>query len=809
MLRKTVSKKSSLDILGESHIPSDLLTPTLGSNYGLDGFEDMQYGMGVLEGVLDPSYTEAPALPTGVQLASSEELDLNDMLEDKVPLTDLTWLDPSQLQNPERLPKTPISIPELEEAWGRSTDGVRVWVRDLDDANYQASLTETPVKKALLTPDHIRKVVGHAMRRSVRGHDIKTIFKEALDSVGTEAKSLLPYLMPMREEHGLAGNVFVRASAYPNWGTGKWASEVKKWASRAKYIVVSEQDIQGATWIEGGRCKYTSKLAVTEVPWQEALEHYKPLLDSTSRRVAGGDPKKALQAAFLSLPEKKKISPENLPVHIAPSQRVSKKEAREAFQNYTPEKKVYDPTASVEARKREIAEAKVCKFVSANLISQDTKDRILASGASPEDMVREAVLEATKIKPGTYTGDANAVNKQRAFEASISDRKSANSAEAQARLAAHREEGWKNLISKWVQDKIVTASEVTPLLKEHGTYQKVSEVLLPKALRATAQIRKEQYGGTNRALAALQVLEDSRQERRAQDLESRKQELETVAARRASEATLEHRAKKELRERVAKVQNEISRGLRGEHLRNFIAKTIPQKDAPEALRLLKGSLSALRGEQKETRVYDQTQFSRVASEKTSKSVLAGQISKAANWLRRTMSEGFAGKDLDEIVSKRLSDSLRQASESQFREIRAKYEGISGFLYVDAEAYASPAGVAGCEQGALKHRANTISSVAEMDRCSSCSMVRTLENGTRKCAVYNKVLSDFSGEDLSEIKSKNIRAANMTDVEITTSYFSPKYDPSEFGLENNSLEGITFDLPEDEKISDVTFGGWDF
>jgi hypothetical protein len=56
------NKKSALDILGESHIPTDLLTPTLGSNYGLDGFEDMQYGMGVLEGVLNPEYTEAPGL---------------------------------------------------------------------------------------------------------------------------------------------------------------------------------------------------------------------------------------------------------------------------------------------------------------------------------------------------------------------------------------------------------------------------------------------------------------------------------------------------------------------------------------------------------------------------------------------------------------------------------------------------------------------------------------------------------------------------------------------------------------------------
>ena len=804
-----MSKKSSLNILGESHMPADLFTPTLGSNYGLDGFEDMQYGMGVLEGVLDPQYTEAPALPTGVQLASAEGMDLNAMMEDEVPLSDLSWLDPSQLQDPARLPKIPISIPELEEAWGRSTDGVRVWERDLDDANRERSLRETPDKKAKLTPDHIRKVVGHAMRRSVLGHDIKAIMKEALESVGSEAENLLPYLKPMQEEHGLAGRVFIRASAYPNWGTGKWAAEAKKHASRAKYLVVSERDLQGATWIEGGRCKYTSKLAVTEVPWIDALIHYKPLLESTGRKVAGGDPKRALQASFLSLSEKKQGSTEYLPVHIAPSQRVGEKEARTAFQNYQPEQKVYDPALAIEARKRVLAEVKVGKLALANMISEETKNRILSSGASPEDMIRAASIEATRVTPGVYAGDANSVASQRSFEAAQADRRAQDSSQASSRLAQHKEAGWKSVVAKWVSDKIVTAEEVSPLLKEHGSYEKVSGILLPKALRAAAQIRKAEYGGSNRALEALQVLEGSRQEKRAQDLEARTQDLENEATRRASGSTLEARSKKELHARVAKVQGEISRGLRGAPLRNFIAKTIPKGDAPEALRMLKGSLDALQDVAQETQTYQSTQFTRFASERSAKSVLAGQIIKAANWLRRTMSEGFAGKDLDDMVSQRLSESLRQASDSQLREIRAQHEGVSGFLYVDSEAYASPSGVTGCEQGALRHRANKIPSVTEMPRCATCAMVRVLEDGTRKCGVYNKVLSDFSGEDLENIRESNIRATNMTDVELTTSYFSPTYDPSDFGLDNSVLEGIDLDLPEDQKISNVTFGGWDF
>lgn len=46
--------------VAESLIPADLTTSTLGSNYGLEGYEDMQYGMGVLEGVLDPDLLPPP-----------------------------------------------------------------------------------------------------------------------------------------------------------------------------------------------------------------------------------------------------------------------------------------------------------------------------------------------------------------------------------------------------------------------------------------------------------------------------------------------------------------------------------------------------------------------------------------------------------------------------------------------------------------------------------------------------------------------------------------------------------------------------
>ena len=46
-------KADTIDVLGESHLPDDLFTDTLGDNYGLDGFPDMEYGLGVLEGFFE------------------------------------------------------------------------------------------------------------------------------------------------------------------------------------------------------------------------------------------------------------------------------------------------------------------------------------------------------------------------------------------------------------------------------------------------------------------------------------------------------------------------------------------------------------------------------------------------------------------------------------------------------------------------------------------------------------------------------------------------------------------------------------
>jgi len=299
-------KRTAGDVQGHAQIPADLLTPTLGSNYGLDGYEDLQYNSGVLEGVLEPTLTDPPALPTGLTKGAAADMDLTAMLEES--LVDLDWLDPTQLQDPDRLPKNPVNlaIPELEEAWGvnRRTDGLKVYARDLNQARYEDSLKRSSSGKKA-SAKQLEQVATHAMRRSVAHQNIDTIVKEALESMGEEMGRVAHLLKAVREDHGLAGNVFVRASAFPSYGGGKWTSFIKKYASGARYLIVSPEDLKQATWIQNGRCTHTGKRAVLQVPWEEAWKHYAPLLELSGRKAASvGDRRKALREAFLSLPEK-------------------------------------------------------------------------------------------------------------------------------------------------------------------------------------------------------------------------------------------------------------------------------------------------------------------------------------------------------------------------------------------------------------------------------------------------------------------------------------------------------------------------
>ena len=182
-----------------------------------------------------------------------------------------------------------------------------------------------------------------------------------------------------------------------------------------------------------------------------------------------------------------------------------------------------------------------------------------------------------------------------------------------------------------------------------------------------------------------------------------------------------------------------------------------------------------------------------------------QAQQLFTWIRRQMSEGVMGKELDQLVRLRFAKDLRTAAKSDLVQIRRKHEGLSGTLYVDAEAYASKTGASGCDAGALRHRANAVPTVLAMPRCSSC----VFKNADNVCQKYNKPLVDSAPvADPAKYQKEQLRLANASDAEITASLFS---NPSlEFGLHNDLLDEVDlWAAPETEKLAAFTFGGMEW
>lgn len=171
-------------------------------------------------------------------------------------------------------------------------------------------------------------------------------------------------------------------------------------------------------------------------------------------------------------------------------------------------------------------------------------------------------------------------------------------------------------------------------------------------------------------------------------------------------------------------------------------------------------------------------------------------------LRNWMTEGFAGDTLDELVNASFAPDVRELHVDLIRTARAQHEGLSGFLYVDADAYATKTGTAGCDEGARKHRANDVKFVLAMDRCGSC----TFANADGVCSKYNKPLvSDLPKGNVKAYQKEMIRLANAPDPVQTASLFADAYDPDEFGLSNENLEQFEYE----SRIADSIAASVDF
>ena len=270
-----------------------------------------------------------------------------------------------------------------------------------------------------------------------------------------------------------------------------------------------------------------------------------------------------------------------------------------------------------------------------------------------------------------------------------------------------------------------------------------------------------------------------------------------------------------VKSKVALIKKAIDKGIRGTDLIRIIQQKLSKTDLRIASPLLEPLLketNALALPSIQSEEYKGTSFQ--AHQEHRRTAHASKISqeelttqKMSRWARQQMTEGMVGDNLTALLRTKFASSFLKRASGAIQSLRDSHEGLSGHLYVDAGAYASPVGTNGCDEGGLKHRANQLKFVMAMDRCSSCSFAVKKADGTPSCQKYNKTIITELPSDIREYQEENIRLADASDAEQTASIFASCYSHSEFNLGNSDLDNFAFEeMASTEMISDVFFGG---
>jgi hypothetical protein len=727
-----MKKKASQDwadiLLASSGLPADEFTMTTGNNFGLDGFSfDTPNNEGVKEGPHPrmPETKGMSALPDGFTGTASEDevtyeglTDSDDGIEfdtdvagtKEASLVDLQWLDPTQGQDPDRLPDneaTLNSIPTLEEAWGanRRTDGFGlVPNQDRETAQYLKSLAEK--KHSQLPGNAFNEAIRKAARRAHFGHDLTAIRQELVDTLGHDAVRARKAMQLIESEYGLLGNVFVRAAAFPGLKNGKWVKELRRVANGARYVITDDQTVADKL----------SMQMVSEVPWKQALNYYTPLLKAAGYKLtvtASGHPKDILKAAFLTGP-KVEAEPErgNKPVVkpvVATEQEVQAALAEPA--PAAPAVKSAEEKAATQKERKALVQ--LARWVKAGRLSQQDVLRLKNSGADALTMLRTAskLMVASNDTP-VYDGTGahlpkDAQQARQAVWASLEEQQVALEEGLQKKVQAR--------LLEVVKAGLLTTKEAQRIVKM-GKSAKVTQEIISAAVRAAQEMRKIE----------------------AKPIEAKPY---SGAVQKAAQA-----------------------------------KSIP--DAPP--------LDA-----------NQIRIQKLAKQS---GIKAGEFIGLLKWARQKMTEGSLGQELDQLLKARFAPPLLKAASGLLKETRAQHEGLSGRLYVDASAYASPSGLTGCERGGLKHRANAIKHVLAMDRCAGC----VYANAKGHCQQYNKkIVATVPVDDPKAYQKAALREAASSDAEQTAALFNPQ----EFGLHNGSLDDVELGQhATPEKLGAVLFGG---
>ena len=409
-----------------SGLPKDD-TPIFGENYGLDGFQfEDDYGEAVEEGgrglampqtsrdvsnlpdgftdpvasAVDPEFVDTSDANDGMgdisfifkEGADDEEMlgsaDLNkDPLDIEGPV-DFQWLEEPEVKLPYEEPWTSV-IEGIQESWSQRTDGISRSAHMMDPETARAQQGLPAPKRKRSKQEVLREtldIVQRAVRKSTAGGRLKPILREAKEALGAKrVEKHAQVLDNIRQEHGLIGKIFIRASAYPNCQTGKWKDHVRKAARQAHYVIACA-DCQGCSFNHGGRCETFKKEIVDEIPWDDAHEYYSQKLAALGVRMPNtGKPRKDLKKAFASRPEKHE-GLDQRPFHDIQSMQDV---AADSAAKQAKRQKIKTKLPGTKAQRAKTART-VERLLRAGQITKKEAVDILKSGKHPERWVRMA-----------------------------------------------------------------------------------------------------------------------------------------------------------------------------------------------------------------------------------------------------------------------------------------------------------------------------------------------------------------------------------------------------------------------------------
>lgn len=783
-----------------SKLPDGGYQPTFASNFMLDGFNfSEEYGEGAATGRDDPdpnlprSQNGMAVLPDGfvtghtasdldVELSEDAFGNLSGYLKEASPLVDLSWLE-TATQDPDRLPKNHnrAVIDGLVEAWGvnRRTDGVSL-VPNVKFLPQARSMTSR------LPGDQYRDLVLSAMRRSAFGDSFENIIRDVSTYLGGDLahvhevpalQKLAASIRDLRSEHGVVGKVYLREEAFPALLSGKWDSAIKKRCASAPYWLTRPGTKLAAYE------NYLGKKVVTEIPWREAREHFRPMLEATGRKLASGDPRTALVNALASEVAAKARKEAGVPV-TSPVDTVSMEEAWRVFASAPmPVQEVVALRDDSLRRARE----QVARWVSSGLLSRDDGTKLLQSGASPESLVKVGAARiAASGKEVTYIGQGVGVHTL----VQSTRRDAVWAQERQADVDQKALTDARAIVVGYVKAGSLTKNEGDKLLTSTLSAQDLvryaqARINDPNRVVPAPTVEHRKYAGAE----FTQNSKVQQTVRNAQWAAEREGELEALSVNRAKETILGLVKAGSLSQRDA--EKVIASGLSPKQMVRVAEARAMDPNKPTTI------------PKTETRTYSDKTYTQHVAEKPQKEAHPVEVQKLLRWASIQMNEGAAGNDLDYLLKAKFNGELIKSASSPLVQIRKKHEGLAGHLYVDASAYASTTGTTGCDRGGLQHRANSIPSVLEMPRCGSCA-----SNVDGGCLKYNKPLVNASDlEGTEKFQKETLRLANGGDEDRIAALFAKGYSQEEYGLQNDSLDMIDFEsLPTNEELGKIIYGG---